>query len=93
MLSTDAGKDLLGESEASGVRQHFMKQHLTSPYLKLDPRLKDEVQSPALFRSIQALFDLTWRNVITRDRRSDELPRRLEVVQVQRSVRPWINLG
>lgn len=85
VLLTDAGKELLGDNDAEGMKQNMIDQQMQSRFVKLNPRVKDEVESEEFLRSVQALFDLSGRTVLTRDRH-DKLPRRMEVVRVKRSV-------
>lgn len=88
VLMTEAGKELLGDGRDFFGETWVQKQLCTMRIPRagqLDPRSKNEVESPDFLRSIQALFDLSSRKVITRDRRG-ELPSQLKVVKVKRSV-------
>lgn len=86
MLSTDAGQELLGDQQESFRSLWVDKQLKPGHDFFANPRLKDEVDSPQFLRRIQALFDLTGRDVLTRDRQNSLVPWRLEVVRVKRSI-------
>ncbi|CAE7646710.1 tank-1 [Symbiodinium sp. CCMP2592] len=88
LLLTEAARELLGDG-LDHFGEAWMQQQLSVMRSKqvgsLDPRSKRELESPKFIRSLQALFDLTTRQVITRDRQG-KLPTRLKVVKAKRSV-------
>ncbi|CAJ1421301.1 unnamed protein product, partial [Effrenium voratum] len=87
LLLSDAARELLGDGQ-DHFGEAWMQQQLAVMRTKvgsLDSRAKREVESPKFLRSLQALFDLTTRQVITRDRQG-KLPTRLKVVKAKRSV-------
>ncbi|CAE6960704.1 ANKRD17 [Symbiodinium natans] len=88
LLLTEAARELLGDG-LDHFGEAWMQQQLSVMRSKqvgsLDPRSKRELESPKFIRALQALFDLTTRQVITRDRQG-KLPTRLKVVKAKRSV-------
>eukprot|EP00434_Breviolum_minutum_P031902 symbB.v1.2.028212.t4/scaffold2925.1/size97224/2 len=86
LLSSDAARELLGDGDHG---ESWMRQQLavmrTKQVGSLNSRAKRELESPKFIRALQTLFDLTTRQVITRDRQG-KLPTRLKVVKVKRSI-------
>ncbi|CAK9091167.1 unnamed protein product [Durusdinium trenchii] len=89
LLLSDAARELLGDAENNVLGESWMQQQLavmrTKQVGSLTSRAKRELESPKFIRALQSLFDLTTRQVITRDRQG-KLPTRLKVVKAKRSV-------
>ncbi|CAL1170927.1 unnamed protein product [Cladocopium goreaui] len=88
LLLSEAARELLGDGHDS-IGESWMRQQLAVMRAKqvgsLNSRAKSELESPKFIRALQTLFDLTTRQVITRDRQG-KLPTRLKVVKAKRSV-------